>query len=160
MKKILSILLLPLALSACGRPTDLAYNEQVGATLQFNIRQLHSDHEALLRGGPNAAQAPSRAISLAHADRQLATLETALDQVQQLRHSSLAGEFARNVTTYYEHQITYYRDYQRYLATSDPSLQAEIAARLDATFTDLDARPVQIREAQKAFVGMVRQTAH
>lgn len=152
MNKTLLALLLPLALTACGQPGDLQYNEVVTSALLSNVQRIDRDMERLINGDFDPGHSAGRGASTMNPGDHIAELEKNLNQVQQLQHSEDASQFASYLSRYYELQIGYYQQLKRYVETTDPAKKETLAQSLATTYQSLRGLSEQIFAAQKQFL--------
>ncbi|KJJ98452.1 hypothetical protein UB43_17400 [Pseudomonas sp. 21] len=152
MNKTLLALLLSLALTACGQPGDLTYNEVVTAAFLSNVQRIDRDMEGLINGDFDPGHGAGRGALTKHPGDHIAELEKNLNQVQQLPHSEDASQFASRLSRYYELQIGYYQQLKRYVETTDPAKKETLAQSLATTYQGLRGQPEQILAAQKQFL--------
>lgn len=152
MKNLLAILLLSLTLAACGTPADLKYNEAVTPVFLSNVQRIDQDMERLIGGEFDAGHGVATVPSAEGPEQRIAALEHDLNQVQQLRHSDAASQFASGLSRYYELQISYYRQLQHYAGTRDKARQEAMVQDLYQAYQVLKAEPEAILAAQRQFL--------
>jgi len=152
MNKTLLALLLSFALAACGQPGDLKYNEVVTSAFLHDVQRIDRDMKGLINGDFDPGHAAIPGTPAKKPGDHLPELEKRLNQVQQLQHSEEAGKFASSLSRYYELQIGYYQQLQRYVETNDKVKKEALAKNLGNAYQTLRALPEQIFAVQKQFL--------